>query len=265
MGLEDVTGDQVRAAVGKRAEFLAAVEDEPRRKPALVDELDVSRSTVDRAIADLTDVGLVEREEGVYHATVSGVLARQMYADYVEQTDALATATPIVNAVQDAERLDPVILKGADIHVADPHAPESTLERAITELRQSDTLRGFVHVVKSTYISLLHEQVLENDLEAEVIVQRDARDSLGALTHGRDQLVDLFMTDAFTVLETDEQLPYALWLMEGDTALAGLTIHNTGGIVGMLINDTDDAVDWCRAEYERVRGSADELPPNLLG
>ncbi len=265
MGSDSVTGDQVRDAVDKRTDVLTAVVDEPRHKPALVDVLDVSRSTVDRAISELTEAGLVEREGSVYRTTVSGKLALQTYTDYVQRTDSLATATQIVNAVSDAARLDPVLLTNAEIHIAEPHAPESALDQVITELRQASTLRGFAQVIKTSYISMLYEEVVNRGLDVEVIVEREARESLGALAHGRDQLVALFESDSFRVFESDAKLPYALWILEGENRdVAGITVHNAGGIVGVVINDDEDAVEWCQREYERTRADAEPLPSNLL-
>lgn len=265
MGSDSVTGDQVRDAVDKRTEVLTALSEEPRHKPALVDALDVSRSTVDRAIAELTDAGLVEREGSTYQATVSGTLALQTYTDYADRTDSLATATDIVNAVSDAARLDPVLLTDAEIHIAEPHAPEGALERVVTELRQANTLRGFVQVIKTSYVSMLHEEVVDHGLDIEVIVEREASDSLASLTHGREMIVELFQSESFRVFETEAELPYALWVLEGDDHdVAGITVHDAGGIVGVVINDDEDAVEWCRSEYERVRAEAEQLPPNLL-
>lgn len=265
MGSDSVSGRQLREAVDKRAAVLAAVCEEPRHKPALVDALDVSRSTVDRAISELMDAGLVEREDSVYRATVSGTLAHRTHTDYVQRTDSLAAATRIVNAVSDAARLDPVLLKDAEIHEAEPHAPEGALEQVITELRQANTLRGFAQVVKTSYVSMLHEEVIEHGLDVEIIIEREARDSFDTITHGRDLLVDLFQSESFRVFETDSTLPYALWILEGDERdVAGITVHDAGGVVGVVLNNNEDAIEWCRQEYERTRADAEPLPPNLL-
>lgn len=61
--------------VADRYEFLTELAEEPARKPEIVDRTDTSRSTVDRAIRELTEADLVERTEGRYVTTTFGRLA----------------------------------------------------------------------------------------------------------------------------------------------------------------------------------------------
>ncbi|MFC6726607.1 hypothetical protein ACFQE1_20005, partial [Halobium palmae] len=67
--------ERVRDVLAKRAPVLRTLADESARKPSLVDRLDCSRSTVDRAVADLIEIGFVSEEGGRYAATTAGRLA----------------------------------------------------------------------------------------------------------------------------------------------------------------------------------------------
>lgn len=261
----DATGEQIREAVRKRTDVLAELADDSWRKPALVESLDVSRSTADRAIDELLDAGLVERDDGVYRATNTGELALDVHREYASLTDSIATAMPIIEAKSPEAPFDTTLLADGAVQLAEPRAPENALQETAESLRKADVVRGFAPVIKSSYASLLYEEVSERDLEVEVIVEREARGSLATVADNREELANLLVADEVTVLEADTDLPYALWLMSGpDIDQSGITVHDSGGIVGVITNDSPDAVEWCRRRYESVRRDADPLPLDSL-
>src|SRR6056297_4211338 len=87
-------GDHADAieTVGRRADFLERLAEEPLRKRAMVDALGHSRSTVDRAIAALEEAGLVERTDEGYVSTLAGRLAVERYREYVADSAAVLDA-----------------------------------------------------------------------------------------------------------------------------------------------------------------------------
>jgi hypothetical protein len=65
------------------------------------------------------------------------------------------------------------------------------------------------------------------------------------------------MSDHFDFYVTDQELPYALWIMEHDEhPLAGITVHENGGVRGVLMNDSAGAVRWARDEYAQYLDNA---------
>ncbi|QLD86882.1 tetratricopeptide repeat protein [Natronomonas halophila] len=68
-------GGEVVSLALRRRNVLDALR-EPRTKRELVDELDVSRSTVDRAVRELETAGLVDWDEGSYRLTAVGSALR---------------------------------------------------------------------------------------------------------------------------------------------------------------------------------------------
>jgi len=263
----DVEEKTMRETVARRRPVLRALRDAPRGKPGLVEALPVSRSTVDRAVSELLGADLVERDDDEYRLTGSGALALAAHEEYIDRTDGIAAATPVLNALPDATALDGALLDGCEVHLAEPRAPEGALSAAVSGLREATALRGFAPVVKSSYITLLHEEVTERNLEVEIIVERDVQDSFERLPHVREELGALLAADSFRILATERSLPCALWTMESDDGhdLGGVTVHDAGGIVGVLVNDDPAAVEWCRESYETVRADAERLPPEQLG
>lgn len=255
--------ERVREAVRKRRALLAAVAAQPREKPALVDDLSVSRSTVDRGIDDLTGTDLVERTDRGFAATTAGELALDAYETYVAQMEGLAAARPVLNALSDAADIPPAVLANCEVSLPSPHVPENALEPAVSELPSADRLRGLAPVVKPSYVTLLYEHVVENDLDVEVVIEDGLRDTLDDLVHGREKFEELMAADSFTLLETNRDLPYALWVVDDGDGCAGMTVYEDGRIAGVIVNDDASVTDWYEDRYAAFR--ADAVPVESAG
>jgi predicted transcriptional regulator len=73
-------------ALVDRVDFLNCLRDGSQPALALVDELDVARSTVDRAINGLETVQLIEQADNEYHITPTG---QQVTTDFFDLADAV--------------------------------------------------------------------------------------------------------------------------------------------------------------------------------
>lgn len=260
MTTEQVDGGRIREVLTRRNDALAALVADRLAKPSLVDALDVSRSTVDRAVADLVEVGLVRRVTGGFEATHAGELALAHYRAYTAATDSLGDAIPLLDAIPADASVGTELLDGASVRLAEPYAPETVLAPVVSKLPETDTLRGFAPVVKTNYVSMLHDAVAAGDLSVEIIVEAGTIESLRSVTTAREEVAAFLASDAVDVFETDESLPYALWLLGSpEFQRAGLTVHEAGGVVGVLTNDRPAAVQACRDRYDRVRTDARPL------
>ncbi|WP_440989566.1 tetratricopeptide repeat protein [Haloarchaeobius baliensis] len=86
----------------------------------LCDELDVSRSTVNRALRELEDAGWVERADDGYVRTTTGSLALQEYQDQITALDAVQTHADALSPLPGDTPLDPAVLSEAAVEtVAD--------------------------------------------------------------------------------------------------------------------------------------------------
>jgi predicted transcriptional regulator len=257
---DQVRGEQVREVLAKRGDALAALVEDRLDKRALVAALDVSRSTVDRSVADLVETGLVSRADGGFEATQAGELALESHREYTNATDSLGGAIPLLDALPDDAPIGNELLKGASINLAEPRAPEAALTDVVSRLPDADTLRGFAPVVKTNYVSMLHNVVTSGEIDIEIIVQSGALESLQSVATARQDVGEFLAAESVDVLETSTSLPYALWLLESETfGRAGLTVHDGGAIVGVLTNDRPEAMDTCREQYEAVRADATRL------
>ena len=81
--------DELVHTLTRRRTILAALDDRPRHKRDLTEELHVARSTIDRALRKLETEGLVERGDDGFSLTTHGEIAFDVYGDFTERLDAL--------------------------------------------------------------------------------------------------------------------------------------------------------------------------------
>lgn len=264
MDSSDIAGSRLRETVRKRADVLESLRRDPGGKRALVDRLDVSRSTVDRAVESLRETGLIRRPDGQYRVTPLGRLLSDRHREYSEATDALAAAAPLLEAVPLGASVDRSLLETGTIRVADPHAPENAITAAVEKLRSAERLRVFSPVVKSNYLGLVHEEVAGRGLETELVLGRGASESLAALADVTDTVEGLLEAPSVSLYTTDAEVPYMLYLMTGDTDTVGVTVHDEGAIVGSVTSTDPAAVEWGRDRFEDVKTGADGVDGSNL-
>ncbi|MFD1570414.1 helix-turn-helix transcriptional regulator [Halorubrum laminariae] len=247
--------ERFRRVLERRYGTLSRLADAPATKPELVNELERSRSTVDRAIDDLTDIDCVTAENGQYRATTTGRLALREQTHYREAAHAVQETTDLVNHLPADTALDVRLLDGATVTMAADHAPDQALVPTIDIFEQATRLRGLAPVVLNLYPDLISKRLAESDLTVEIVAESDVLSTLPDIPSLSDE--SLSDMDDLTLHESDGALPYALWLMDTpDESYAGITVYETGGVAGVLVNDADSAVQWAQAQYEHYRENA---------
>lgn len=258
--MESTEGGQLRDILSKRYQIVESLNEEARTKPALVDELEYSRSTINRAIDELVGVGCVEPTETAgrrFKLTSSGKIAFQLHREYRTDTDRLRTNSALLNAIPSDDPLDRAFLSGADVH-SSAQTPDVAIRPGIELLKESDKMIGTAPVVQREYFRVLSEKLRSGRFELELVIDSNLHEAIKR-NYGEefDVLTDFEATEVYV---TDTLPSYALWLTEGPYSVdVGITIYDEGGVKGTIVNDTDSAVSWTRDRYARYRESASRI------
>ena len=249
--------EQFRRTLAQRSSILSQLVTAPASKPELVDKLDSSRSTIDRAIKELTAIECVRKDDGEYMATTAGRLALQKHDEYERVTDAIAATTAFVNYLPDDAPLSTDLLNDASITMSSDHAPDQALSSSNELFKRATRMRGLAPVVLSFYPSHIADQLATSDLTVEIVASADVISTLPSLPElGKTSLTE---AEGLSLYEAGEELPYALWLMDTpESDYAGITAYDAGGVAGVLINDSRAAVEWAETQYEQYRATASE-------
>lgn len=256
-------GDDFLLLVARRGNLFRCLAEAQHTKPEIVEQLDVSRSTVDRSIRDLEGAGLVERGADGFELTLPGRVLLDAFERYREQAEGVAAATEVVSALPPDADLEPVVLAGVEVVMPDRSAPSRPIDRHVEYLDRADHVRTINTAVSPAYVEAYHRNVVEGDLSVELASTASAVRHL--LTDYREALAEVLETGRAEVRELDEAPPFSLALADvDDKTVLNLLVYDEDGIRGLLINDSAAAVEWGEKQFARhwTQATPYDLPPS---
>jgi len=246
--------------VDRRADLLSLLE-EPHAKREMVESLDTSRSTVDRAIRRLRDAGLVEQRRGDYALTYAGRLAVERHRAYRESLAATAAAEPVVAPLSPGTDLDVAMLRGATSERSTDPSPYRALEPLHEAVGEADRYRGALPALDDPrHFRLLYEHVVSEGQPAALTVSRSLLD---ALREAFPRRLAVLLDRPEMELTTGPVPPYGLVTTERDgEGTATAIVYDDGTVHGTLRNDAEPAVGWARERLATVAERATPVTPS---
>lgn len=248
----DESADGLADVLETRAPLLAALADGPRDKRDLRDELGVARSTVYKGVRQLVSLGLVRETGGAYELTAYGCLAHEQHRTYREQLGRLAEARSVLEELPASVDLPQTFLADATVVTADRHAPERPLSAFDSMVDGAHLIRSLSPVAIPRYMSDLHDDVRAGD-ERELVVERDAAT---VLADSYDEF-DAALAAGLEVYVLDEPLAFGLTVFDDEGVT--LTTYDEGSVRGILMVETEAAVEWATETYESYRDRGERL------
>ena len=245
--------------VGKRYEFLAALDASPAEKRRLVEDIGVSRSTVDRAVRELDTADLVVHTGSRYRLTLYGRTLLTIYdslLDTIEET--LRARSLLVSLPPDVE-FDFSLLFDAEVHLAATPAirpPDTPLAELV---ERASGLRGLAYGRTSAQLlERFRRRVCGDGMAAELVFREATIASL--LESTPTALRDIASTDGASVYSVGD-VPFGLFVLDGrgPTRVCIVVYGSEQTLEGLIVNDSPEAVAWARAVFEYYRARADPV------
>lgn len=251
--------DAVLELLNTRSELLALLDTGAYEKRELVDQLSISRSTIDRALRDLETAALVQRTNGRYRTTFYGRAVQAVYESFLESLEQVLRAKALLALLPPDIEFDFTLLWDAEICIAEQpalHAPATRLRRLIEEATGFKAL-AYAHT-SSEAQDVIRAQVLHNETTAEVVFRRQMYRYL-AETYP-EFMESLRESEQFTGLVADG-IPFGLFLIKVQrTQYACLVVYGPEqNLKGVLVNDDPAAVEWAQEVYDQYRTNATPL------
>lgn len=252
--------DEVMAAVARRGDVLRIVGGDGASKRDLVAELDVSRSTVDRAIRELEGTGLVERTADGYRRTLAGEIALDEYRQFADRIRGVKAGRELLAELSPDTPFDAAMLEGAEIVRPERHSPHLPVNRLGELIERAKRIRTFASAVFPQLVDVYHQAIVQDGMEVRLVVTRDVVDRLVA-AH-REQLGEALDTGRLAVRTTEQALPYSLVVADtpDGTEVGQLVYAEDGNVKGFIGNDGTDAVEWAEREFEHRWQQGAPLP-----
>jgi tetratricopeptide (TPR) repeat protein len=247
----DVTGGDVVSLALRRRNVLDALA-EPRTKRDLVSALDVSRSTVDRAVRELETAGLVDWDDDAYRLTAVGAAVRTELDRLLAVGDGAAAIASAFPALSPDLDIPPALLADGTLHT--PSAEGHQLPDIVrTYLRDAERFQA---VAPPTTAPTILSPVRElSGASVDVVLDTESVGSLPERLPGIARwLAAADRVDAFA----GDVPPVAVIVAETSDDDAVLVVGEDALGETACIEATDpDAVAWGRELVETAIESAD--------
>lgn len=243
-----------------RFALLEALADRDRPKGELEATLDVSRSTVDRAVRSLEESGVVTRRGGAVALTTFGRVALDGYTSFRRGLEALDRARPMLpNPEDEATPIPFGFFQGADVVTAtrsSPHRPVVAFQQFLQDV---DSVESVVTGILPEYVRSYRTQVVEADLEADLVVEPAVLDDL--LATYWEPLEEAIETGRVRIYEAAGTPPASVKIGSGETTEAALLAYGPQGVGGFARTTSAEGVRWARSIVEASRADATLVAP----
>ncbi|RDI71672.1 helix-turn-helix transcriptional regulator [Halopelagius longus] len=239
-----------------RHDVLQVLSRDPSSKREILPEVGVARSTLDNIMRQLEEAGLVAYADNEWHLTVFGQSAFALSREYREHLSDLHRASSLVDTPAEESPFDDSLLVGAEVYYPEETILDGVMQELLDAAKGASRFRIFTPAILSSYVEPFYESARHgDDPRVEVIVTPSLLEQLRV--HHPD-LLDRAITDSpfsFFTGETPES--FGLWI--ADDRQVGVLVFGDTGIRGILVNDTDAALEWAEEYYERVKQTADAV------
>lgn len=247
--------DELIELLMRRHGILSVLIDESMERYELVDELDVSKSTVYKGVSQLEAAGLLTSTMDGLRPTPFGMEVHRRYeelARIVAFRDLLTTLPADID-------LTSAVLTDAEVIVPDSQAIDRPFVYIEELLCETDSLRGFSPVISPNYVSLFHERLLDDEIEAELLFQTDVIERIketgsDLFQASTDLFADIITNDTVTLWRTDITLPFGLVIarISGEEQMV-IEVREDEILRGLLVNRTPESVRWARETFHEYQ------------
>lgn len=262
----------VMGLIADRREIIEFVEATPHAKRDIVDNVDVSRSTVDRAIRDVDIVGLVDRTAAGYTMTLAGQEAMARYRSTVATIGDILDAQSVLAVLPHDSSIQPALLEDA-ITNETTDAPPYRLPIGVRErITAAERVRLYLPVLATPRLldCCLH-QITQNDMALSLLTPPELFRTLTSEFPGPLATMAATGNSSVTIAVVDtvatDVTPFGLLLADSETAstVSVITYGDRHTIRGVIHNESDAAIQWAEERYTRTRSGTTELrkePPD---
>ncbi|NUE03001.1 MarR family transcriptional regulator [Halorubraceae archaeon YAN] len=242
----------------RRGDVLRTIDSPGMDKRDIVSQLNVSRSTVDRAVRELESAELIERTDNVFRRTLAGELALDAYETFEEQLSAISASCSALRPLPPETEIDSALLVDADVISATIHEPHQPIAK-LCELCES---ARWVHLVLPAVFPQILDSIVDaaqsEQLRADLVITQPVLQRL--LSTDKSKLTTLTESEYVTIRQTELSQQYVPLIIENDSrTIGGLLIVETNGASALILNEDPDAVTRVSNKLRQYLESAEPI------
>ncbi len=231
----------------------ALVESGPLTRDALKRRFDAARTTIQRNLDALAERGWVRERNREYHATQAGEWVAEDFGHLLRTVDTATELAPVYEHV-DTGAVD-LNLRHMDVSVTtpDPADPLKMVHEQVQHIEGAEYLRMLFPLTCAQALAALHEQVVADGADLELVVTPPVAENLRSEPDYREQVADLQAAETASLWVYDGQFPYYLGRYS-DTVELGLV--DDGQPAALVATEDERAHRWAERTVEEYRTEA---------
>jgi len=229
------------------------------RQSEIRDATDYSKSTTHRRIKKAVEMGLVFRNDGVYHLSELGERVSEKASGYVSAVDRAYELREFVKTVSDAD-IDITEVSDAEVTRSSSANPVAPLVRLAEVTVNASEVRVVTNSIAPESFEVGREEIRDGSLEVEMVVDRRTVESIRGSDWFGEELERDLRTGNFDLWVHEEDVPYQIGVMD-DKLCLGAEDENRMP-VAMLETRDEDAVEWGLRKFESYREDAERIEPS---
>ncbi|WP_411963969.1 helix-turn-helix transcriptional regulator [Haloferax sp. YSMS24] len=249
-------GEELVSLLVERADFFEALADGPHDKRTLADELDTSRSTVDRVLRTFVNTGVARQSERGYELTLSGQCSLDAFDRYKRTVRGLTNAQGLLSMLPSDAPIDPVFFVGADVFTSSPDIPDAVIEQLFTSIQNSEVLYGIAPVAIEGQLEAFYDAATAGGTAVEMLVGDKLTEKLLESPRSRAVIIENIQKDEVNVYRGDIPFGFGLWATDGE---AGIVVYTDTGVGGVATNDNEEAISWVVESFESLQSASNVL------
>jgi predicted transcriptional regulator len=238
----------------RRAPILVSLQQESVAASELSNKVDMSRSTIHRAVKSLDEYDIIEESGGTYELTSLGeILAREIQM-FGTRANIAHSLRDFLNPVEvNSERIPLEHFGDAKTTRRTSRQPHATIHRIIKLIEDAESPKMFSTVISPVYVGVGYRKMMDG-MKIEAIFDREVIDIM-ALEYP-EKAYESVSTGNFDLYAHDG-LPFELLIFEDKI---GLAAHNENGNAEILIECEDtSAIEWAENVYSEHLSDADSI------
>lgn len=244
--------------IANRIELLERLDADPTDKRVLVDDLDCSRSTVDRAIRELEVEDFVEYRNGGYALTPCGRLIAGAYRRFEDRLATVERLEPLLQWLPlSAFDLDPRLLADAELVLPEDNDPYAMVHRHVERLRNVDRGRFLLPLTGLHAQEAAYESVVERGASMELVVERGVAETFQTNPQYAEMFGEILDTGRVTVFVYDDSIPYYVGVLD---EIVQIGVDEAGEPRALLeVADSEAVRAWARNKIRNYKRQSQKL------
>lgn len=242
--------------VVSRYDILLQIEQGAREKRNLVENVESSRTTVDRSIRELEDANILRRQNGICEFTRYGKIVYDRLSEVVETCERLRAAPELLSTLPSDVPIGSTIADATEVETTPERAPAVPFKN-LDPPPNSDVVRVGLSMLFSQQLDLILEQ-LDRGASLELVVHSDLVDPI---ERNFPEILSHLAANSSPIHVMDEFPPFGLTIF--DSAEVRVSVHQEGsGLRGVIRNDRPEAVDKSISIFERYKRESHVIRPS---